>query len=199
MLKRNNRRIIIITVIAAIILICIIFSIPFNTVELDTIETYQDTEIKKEPYVATESYVALETHEIENTIYDCTSKSVYSGLSVPFSVTQADSRLVGSFELPSPGDFYVYSSADNEVYEKLGTKGDIDISLPKGEYRALLRERTYAGKPLYLNLKVKWAEKAEVTKNREVTKYREVTVEVEKQRTVTEYGKVSFWEIIFKN
>ncbi|GAG28032.1 unnamed protein product, partial [marine sediment metagenome] len=38
---------------------------------------------------------------------------------------------------------------------------------------------------------------SERTETREVTKYRQVPVEVEKQRTVTEYKKVSMWELIF--
>lgn len=37
---------------------------------------------------------------------------------------------------------------------------------------------------------------SERTETREVTKYRQVPVEVEKQRTVTEYKKVSMWELI---
>lgn len=198
-LGSNKSRIVIITIIAVIVLILIIFSIPFNTVSFDTTETYQETEVKKEPYTATESYVSSETIEKEDTIYDGSPDSVYSGVNVPFSITQSNSHLVGRFDLPSPGDFYVYSSADNIEYELFGANGNIDVPLPKGEYRALLRERTYAGKPLYLNLKVKWTETDEVTKQREVTKYREVPVKVDKQRTVTQYKKVSFWEIIFKN
>ena len=37
----------------------------------------------------------------------------------------------------------------------------------------------------------------EHTEDREVTKYRQVPVEVEKQRTVTEYERISLWKLFF--
>ena len=60
------------------------------------------------------------------------------------------------------------------MYEQLGERGNIEVSLPEGEYEALLRERVSWEEKVYLKLKVKWPELAEVTKYREVAKYREV-------------------------
>ena len=193
----SSRRIIIIAVSAAIVLICIIFAIPFNTVSYYTTETYYDTEVKREPYMTTESYVSKELCEKEETLFDGTPYSVPHGIRVSFSTTQANTKLIGSFELPAPGGFYVYASAGKIVYELLGERGNIEISLPEGDYEAVLRERVSWEKQVYLNLVLKWTELEEVTKYKEVTKYREVPTLVEKQRTVTNYRKASFWEMIF--
>jgi len=193
----SGRKVMVIAVVGVIVLVVIIFSIPFNIVPYRTIEIYQDIEMKQEPYVDTESYVSLEICEREEPVYDGTPYSVPEGISAPFSVTQADTRLVGRFELPAPGGFYVYSSAGKIVYEQLGTQGNVDIYLPKGDYKALLRERVSWEERVSLNLKLQWTELCEVTRHREVTKYREVPVTVEKQRTVTECKKVSLWEVIF--
>lgn len=192
-------KILIIAVNAVIVLTCIIFAIPFNTVSYYTIEAYYDTEVKQEPYVATESYVSKELAEKTETLYDGTPYSVPHGIRVPFSITKPDTKLLGSFELPASGGFYIYASAGRIVYEQLGERGNIDISLPKGEYEALLRERVMWNERVNLRLILKWTEMEEVTKHKEVTKYREVPTLVEKQRTVTNYKKASFWEIIFGN
>ena len=141
----------------------------------------------------------MEICEREESVYDGTPYSVPEGISAPFSITKTDTRLVGRFELPAPGGFYVYSSAGKIVYEQLGTQGNVDIYLPKDDYEALLRERVSWEERVYLNLKLQWTEQCEVTRHREVTKYREVPVTVEKQRTVTEYKKASLWEVIFGN
>lgn len=194
---RSGKRITIIVVSAAIILTCIIFAIPFNTVPFYTVEIYQDTEIKQEPYTVTESYVSLEVYEREETIFEGSPYSVPLGISVPFHVAKPDTRLVGNFKLPATGGFYLYSSSGKILYEQLGSQGDVDISLTEGEYKAILRERVSWEERVYLNLKLKWTEPGEVTKYREITKYREVPVIVERQQTVTNYRKASFWEIIF--
>ena len=106
------KRIIIIAVGAAVVLVCIIFSIPFNTVSYPEVETYQYTDFQQEPYETTERYVSVEMVEKEETIFDDTPYSVPLGISVPFSITSADARLVGRFELPAPGGFYIYSAGN---------------------------------------------------------------------------------------
>jgi len=191
------RRIIIIAVSAAIVLTCIVFAIPFVTVPYYTVETYEDTEIKQEPYTVTEAYVVIETCEREEIIFEGTPYSVPLGISVPFSVVRADTRLFGSFKLPAPGGFYLYSSTGKILYEQLGTQGDIDISLPEGKYKVIVRERVLWEGRVYIDLRLKWTEPGEVTRYREVTTYREIPVTIEKQRTIISYKKAALWEIIF--
>jgi len=195
----SRKRIVIIGVSAAVALTCIILAIPFNTVSYYTVETYEDPETRQEPYTVTESYISLETCEREEVIFEGTPYSVPHGISVPFSVAKANTRLVGSFKLPAPGGFYLYSSAGKILYEQLSAHGEVDISLKEGEYKAMVREMASWEERIYLNLKLKWTEPEEVTKYREITKYREVPVTVEKERTVTKYKKASFWQMIFGN
>jgi len=103
-MEGNIGKIIIIIVSAVIVLTCTIFTIPFNTVPYSRIETYHDTEIKQEPYIATESYVVQEMLEREETIYADTPYSVPLGIRVPFKITHASTMLVGSFKLPALED-----------------------------------------------------------------------------------------------
>jgi len=193
----TGRRLIITIVGAAIVLTCIIFSIPFNTVTYYTTETYYDTEINQEPYPATEPYVSKELTQKEEILFNGVRDSVPYGISVPFTVPQDGSTLTGRFELPAPGGFYLYASAGQIVFEQLGEQGGFELSLKGGEYRALLRERISWEEKLSLSLKLTWMELEDVIKYREVTRYRDVSVQVEKQRTVTNYKKASLWQIIF--
>lgn len=168
------------------------------TREYEVTETYYETEMRQESYVVSAPYVSKELAEKTETLYDGTPYSVPHGIRVPFSITKPDTKLLGSFELPASGGFYIYASAGRIVYEQLGKRGNIDISLPKGEYEALLRERVTWNERVNLRLTLKWTELEEVTKYRDVTKYRQVPVQVEKQRTVTETEEVPFWEPILE-
>lgn len=196
-MEGSSKRTITIIAGSVIVLVCIVFAIPFNTVAYDIIETYSDTEMKQEPYVAKEPYISKELREKEETIFDDTPYSVPAGISVPFSVTKANARLAVSFELPASGGFYIYSSSGGIISENLGQRGEFEISLSRGDYKALLRERMVWGKKVSLRLKLKWEELGDVTKYSEVTKYRDVPVAVEKQRSAIRYKNASLWELIF--
>jgi hypothetical protein len=193
----SGKRIVAVGVSAAVALTCIIFAIPFNTVPYNTVETYEDTETKQEPYEATEPYVSLEMCEREEIIFQGTPYSVPLGINIPFSVVKAGARLVGIFELPALGGFYLYSSAGKVLYEQRGARGNVNIPLTEGDYRVMVRERVSWEGRVNIDLRLKWTEPGEVTRYREVTKYREVPVTVEKERTVTKYKKASLWQIIF--
>lgn len=196
-MEDSAKRVVTIGLSSAIVLTCIVFAIPLKTVPYQSIETYYDTEMKREPYVADERYVTEELREKSETLFDGSPYSVPSGINIPVSIDKANAQLVGSFELPAPGGFYIYSSSGRIIYEKLGKRGTFEISLPEGEYEALLRENVMWGEQVYLRLIVKWTELEEVTKYTKVTKYREVPVQVEKQRTVTKYRKASLWKLLF--
>ncbi|MBC8276393.1 MAG: hypothetical protein H8E40_15690 [Chloroflexi bacterium] len=180
---------------SAIVLMCIVFAIPLKTVPRQTIETYYETEMETESYVVKEPYVTEETLEKSKTLFDGFGTVVPDGFDVPFYIDEPNAQLVVTFQNPFPGGFYIYS-AGRIIYEKLGNQGTFEIPLPEGTYKAKFRENLMWGEQVYVRLVMKWTELAEVTRYKERTEYREVPVEVEKQRTVTEYEKVSIWELI---
>ena len=197
LMENRGRKIGIIALCTVIVLTGIIFTIPFNTVSYEVMETYYDTEIRQEPYIAKEPYSSKELVDKQETIFNDTPYSVPYGVTVPLSITKSKVELVGHFELPGSGGIRIHVPSGQILYEQLGQRGDFQISLAKGEYTAVLRDSMVWGKPVRLTLTVKWTELEEVTKYREVTKTREVPVQVEKQRSVTKYRKASLWELIF--
>ena len=196
-MDNSPRKIIITVLISAIVLICIIFAIPFNTVSYEAIETYYETGIKQESYIAKEPYTTKELVDKQETIFNDRPYSVPFGTNVPVSITKSSAELIGHFELPGRGGIRIQSPSGKIIYEQLGQQGDFQISLPQGEYTVVLRDSMVWGEPVYLNLVLKWTEAEEVTKYREVTKNREVPVKVGKQRSVTRYKKASLWEMLF--
>lgn len=196
-MDNSRRKIITIALTFAIVLICIIFTIPFSTASYDITETYYDTEIKQESYVVKEPYITKELIDKQETIFNDRPYSAPFGTNVPLSITKSNAELIGHFELPGSGGIRIHSPSGKIIYEQLGQRGDFQVSLPKGEYTAVLRDSMVWGKPVYLSLILKWTEPGEVTKYREITKNREVPVQVEKQRSVTRYKKASLWELIF--
>jgi hypothetical protein len=194
---RRTRRVIATVLFGAFVLVCIIFTVPFASVPYEEVEPYQVTGVRQESYLDTESYVVTEPCEKEQMVFNDTPYSVPGGTRVPFSVTEANTRLTGSFQLPAQGGFYLYLSAGKIAYEQIGAKGDIDIPLPKGEYEALLREGLSWKDKIYLKLNLKWPALCEVTRYREVTKTRDIPVTTERHRTVTRYKNASLWEMYF--
>ena len=180
--------------LASIIVVSAIFAIPLKTVPYQTTETYYDTEMKRESYVVDEPYVTEELREKSETIFDGIRIVVPGGVDIYFYVDKPDVRLAARFECPIPGGFYVYSSSGRIIYEELGAQGAFEIPLPEGKYKARFRESAMWGEQVYIRLAIKWTEIEEVTVHKEVTEYREVPMQVEKQRTVTRYEKVSIWE-----
>jgi len=135
--------------------------------------------------------------EREKTIYEGEPYSTPGGTTVSFAVATEQARLTGSFKLPAPGGFYLYSSAGRIIYEQLGTEGVVDIPLTGGEYRVLLREGVFWGGNMRLSLKLRWTETVEAASSGEISGYCGKPVVVEKQRTVTRYKRASLWQTIF--
>ena len=183
---------------AAILLTCIVFSIPLKDLPYEVQYTYYDSEIKKEPYTVTEPYIAEELHQNTKILFDDFRIVIPAGVNIPFNIDKPGAVLMAYFENSVPGGLYIYSSVNHIVFEKLGDRGNFEISLPEGNYRALFRENLLWGEHVYVFLAMKWNEMEKVTKYREVIRYRETPVIVEKKRTVTEYQKVSLWKYIFE-
>ncbi|MBM3154422.1 MAG: hypothetical protein FJ008_03725 [Chloroflexi bacterium] len=89
---------------------CIIFCIPLKEVQTQTIETYVDTEMRTETYVVKEPYIEKELRKKSVPIFDGESVVVPGGVDVPFSIDKPNASLIGEFDCPIAGGFYVYSA-----------------------------------------------------------------------------------------
>ena len=181
---------------SAIVFTCVIFAIPLKTVPHQTTKTCYETKMETESYVVKEPHVTQEMLEKSEILFDGFGTVVPEGFDIPFFIDKSNARLAVTFQNPFPGGLYIYS-AGRIVYEKLGNQGTFEIPLPEGNYKAKFRENLMWGEQVYVRLAMKWTELEEVTRYKEVIEYREVPVEVEKQKTTTEYEKVSIWELIF--
>ena len=193
----NIRKLIIIGLVSAILVMCIVFTIPLKTVPYQIIETYYETEMKRESHMVNKPYITEEMQEKSKTLFEGSRLTVPSGVYIPFHINKPSAQLVGSFECTVPGGFYIYSSASRIIFERLGNQGTFEISLPEGEYKARFRENVMWSEQVYIHLTMKWTELGQVTRYKETVEYREVPTQVEKQRTVTKYKKVSMWKFIF--
>ena len=197
MMENSPSRVIFIAIGFILALFIILFVIPFKTVPYETMETYYETGVKQEPYIAKEPYIVREPINKQETIFNDRPYSVPNGTNVPVVITQSDAELIGHFELPGSGGIRINLPSNKIFYEQLGQSGDFQIPLPKGTYTVILRDSMVWGKPIFLSLIVKWTEVGDVTKYREVTENRDVPAQIEKQRPTTKYKKASLWELIF--
>jgi len=192
-------RLVVTILIFLFIVTCIIFSIPLKEVQTQTIETYLDSEIRKETYVVKEPYVEKELRKKSVPIFDGESIVIPGGVDVPFNIDKPNALLVGEFNCSIPGGFYVYSATGRIVYEMLGSKGNFEVSLLPGSYKARFRENVMWGEKVYMRLAMEWTEVEEVTKYKETVTDREIPVQTEKQRIVTTKEKKSIWQLIFSD
>ena len=182
-----------------IIVACIVFSIPMKEVSHQKVETYVESEIRKETYVVKEPYVEKELRTKSVVFFDGYRTVVPSGVDVPFSIDKPNALLVGEFNCSIPGGFYVYTTTNRIVYEMLGSQGTFRISLLPGNYKARFRENVMWGGQVYMRVVMEWTEVEEVTKYTEIVQHREVPIQTEKQRVITTTEKKSIWQLIFSN
>ena len=222
--KGNGWKSIAIGIGAAIVIICSIFAIPFMKVPVDVVETYTETEYKQEAYTEREPYKVTGevTEKSSETLFDGTLVELWRrimpdrwGTEVYFTIDlQGKPNLVvsGSWEIEDfPNAFYVVITDPgfHQVYTYKGSEvapqSDDFQFVPKYSGMYLMRFSTEYKRVIKyarLTLVLSWDEAAttttERTEYREVTKYHQVPVQVQKQRTVTEYKRVSFWGFLFR-
>jgi hypothetical protein len=174
--------------IVPIAIVAIVFAIPFKTVPIQTTEQYWDTEIKQEPYTATESYTDTESYiDIEIKTETIFNSYIYTGnweqvveVDKPGSTVTITLqgypyyRPLYYLNCPDTDDSFCYPLSSYYYYEFSPVRAKVELSYPE----EVTKERT-------------------VTKYRDVTKYREVPTQVLKERTTTEYIKVSIWRYLF--
>lgn len=170
-----------------IAIIAIVFALPIKTVAVENTESYWDTETVQEPYTVQEAYtdteVYTETETKTETIFD---SYLAGGKTQTFTVDKPGTT-VSVYVQDYP---YYYSSSPLYV-----VCDDYMDSCDFWPYYYYGRGQTR------LNIKISYPEEVikerAVTKYRDVTRYREVTKEVLKEKTVTDYVKVSIWKYLF--
>jgi len=178
-------------------LVAIVFALPLVTIATETTQTEYATEIKQESYVANEPYVTKEPVEKTKVVASGFYQVLPAGVIVPFSVDKPASLLIGQFENTVPGSFNVLTDNNRIIWETLGSRGTINLSLSPGEYQARFRENLMWGEDCYLYLAIRWTETEQVTRYQPVVKYREVPIQVEKRKTTIIAEKVSVWKYLF--
>ena len=185
-------------IITAFIFIAIVFALPLKVISTEITETYYVTEMQQETYSVSEPYLTEEVYENTEVFADGFYTVVPSGVIIPLNINKPEANLVGRFENPFSGSFVILNTANRIIWESLGNRGNIDLPLSQGQYRARFQESAMWGEECYIYLAMKWTEIQQVTKYKEITQYREVPVQVEKQRTVVKQNRISIWEQIFK-
>jgi hypothetical protein len=215
---------IVIGISVAIVIICIIFAVPFLKMPLEVVETYTETEYKEEAYTEREPYkVTGEVVEKSSeTLFDGTLIELGRrimpdrwGTEVYFTIDlsgKPNPVASGSWEIEDFVNAFYVTITDprfNQVYTYKGSEvapqSDDFQFVPKYSGMYLMRFSTHyirADKYVRLTLVLSWDGAAttttERTEYREVTKYRQVPVQVEKQKTVTKYKRVSIWGLLFR-
>ena len=191
---------ILIAVFAGIVIIavCVVFSLPLKTVEYESVETYYETEITREPEVVSEPYTVEQQVERSEVLLDGNYIMVPHGVSADFEVDHDDAVVYVSFDSSSPGICNIFDVSSSIIYEMIGSKGSFSYPLEKGAYKVRFREDLMWGEEIYMRVEVRWTETVEVTQYREVTVYHEVPVQVEKQRTVWDTEEISLWQWFFR-
>ena len=176
--------------LAPIAILAIVFALPVKTVPVQTTETYWDVEMKSEPYTVSESYTEAEPYTTTETRTD----TVYDSYVYPSSWSY-------DFQVDKPGstvsvDVQGYSYYPHTSY----------VTCPDGDLSSCRIWPYYyggwGGSQTKVVIKLSYPEEVTkhrtVTKYRDVTKYREVPTQVQKERTVTEYVKMSIWAYLFR-
>lgn len=175
--------------LSPLVIIAIIFSLPLKTVAVQVEESYFETEIKKQPYTVTESYLdkeAVVTEETRSeTIYDSTV-SGYDG-SYSFKVKKPETTVNISWKGYYPYRPYIIYWCKTE-------------DCKPGLYWYPFPDYYWDGARMVI--KITYPESIttykEVTKSRDVTRYVDVPTPILKTRTVTKYQKVSVWNYLFR-
>ncbi len=207
-----QHRVMITAIGTPIVVIAILMALPIMTVPVQVTESYWDTEIKTEPYTTTETYTDQEAYTAQQMQSETVlnEQASYGSYSRSFTVNQAGATV--SIDLSSSGTpyyyaprYYIISDNYSPYYRPWGGGGYYPWSgggywygpgWDSGYYGG-----GYGGQP-WITVRISYPQNVTqyrpVTKTREVTKYREVPTQVRKERTVTQYVKMSVWQAMFR-
>ncbi len=178
--------------VAPLVIIAIVFAIPLKTVPVQATEKYWATETQQQPYTVTETYVDQEpytaTETKTETIYNDTAYT--NNWSRTFTVDKPQSTVTvtmqGYTSYSYPGLVWYTPSTDADGHIMRfspydywwGNNGQAKITIDVSYPQEITKFRS-------------------VTKTRDVVKYRDVQVQVQKERSGTNYVKKSLWAYLF--
>jgi len=222
---KRTGRLVFLVIILLVLAVVLVFSLPIIQIPVQVLETYYETEYQEEPYTEVETYTVKTTVGSTGgnslTIFDDhlinLGASVIPdrwGTEVPFKLDvegKSNAFVSGNWEVENFTHAIYATVTDprsNIVYQHRGAEAsrqaDNFYFAPNisGTYVFRLSS-TYVRLAKYgrLTLVMEWGgastQATDQVKTREVTKYRQVPIQVEKQRTVTQYRKGSVWEALF--
>lgn len=223
----NTWRAVAISLVLIILLIGIGFAVPIIKVPVATTETYTETEYKEEAYTVVETTPAqtatagTATKSItffDGTLFEMGARVMPDrwGTEARFKLDIAgktNPRVAGSWIVENfPFAVYVTVVNPNNIfdYQHRGLEAspqsdDFEFvpTVPGVYTMRFSSDYVRISKYARLTLALQWDEPSsgiapQNTTTKEVTKYRQVPVQVQKQRTVVKYEKVSVWQLIFK-
>lgn len=226
--KGNIWRTITISLVSIVVVICILFfAVPLVKVPVQVVENYTETEYKDEAYTESEPYTTQVTTEVteskSETLYDGSLVELWRrvmpdrwGTEVYFNIDlmgKSNPVVSGSWEIGDVFNTFYVTVTDPgfaQVYKYLGSQSTAQSDdfefIPKLSGIYVMRFSTdYIRLIKYARLTMvfKWdeitTETTERTDYKQVTKHRQVPVEVTKQRTVTNYERVSVWRFLSSN
>lgn len=190
---KNNWKAIVWGLVPIVILV-IVFALPLKVVPIQVTETYTDTEMQSQPYTTQETYQEQEPYTVSETKTDTVYDTyVNSGTwSYSFAVDKPGSTVSISTQ-GSPSVTYY------QPYYFVGPD-DTDGPSMYPYYPYFWWYDSYGGRNRVV-IKVSYPSDVTkyrtVTKTRDVVKYHDVSVQVQKERTVTKYVRMSIWQYLF--
>ena len=179
------------------VVLAIVFSFPLIPIVVENTKIEYTTELKQEPYTATEAYTSSEVVEKLSLITSGFYIVVPAGVEISFAVDKPETRLVGQFDNTIQGSFTIFDVASHIVWETFGSRGLIDLPLPQGQYRARFRENLMWGEECYINLALKWNDVEQVTMYRDVVKYQQTPLMIPNYIKTSRVEKVTLWKYLF--
>lgn len=157
--------------LTGIVIISVLFALPLKSITVEEISVkYESTKeiipvIEKQPYYVKENIIQY------SLIADGYYKVMPGGIIIPFNVNFDNCKLKGYYENPIPGRFAILGIGDRVIWETMGNRGNINIELNRGEYKALFKEDVMWSEDCYIKLQLEWTELSEVLRYREIVKY----------------------------
>jgi hypothetical protein len=172
-----------------LVILAIVFALPIKVVPVAVTERYMDTEIQEQPYTVQEIYEEEEAY----TDMEMLTETVYDSYTYTYNWSYSfEPKPNAEITLSISGYPYYYQTPF--IYWTDNVSGPVWPGSIFSYWDGWNSTSRVAITQTYPSPVTKYRV---VTKTRDVLKYREVEVEVEKERTVTRYYRMSIWSYIF--
>jgi len=157
-------------------------------VPVTTTETYTITELQSQSYTEQESYQVEEPYTTTETKTETVYDSYISAYNGSYSFVPKPGATISVSMQGSPYYYYPYNILNVNDFDHGFSPYMWRIVDGWGGTTRLVIKMTYQEETTKYNT---------VTKTRDVVKYRDVPVQVEKERSVTKYYRMSIWAYLF--